>query len=254
MESTAPAVYVEGVSKTFSIPHVHGTFREAFLHPLQRSTHEENYVLDGVTFSVAPGEFFGIIGPNGSGKSTLLKLLAGIYQPDRGHVEVNGKLSPFIDLGVGFNGELSARDNIRINATLLGLTPAEIRERFDDIVGFAGLERFVDQKLKNYSSGMVLRLAYSIAIQVPFDILVLDEVLAVGDQEFAQKSMATFERIIAEGKTVIFVSHGLAAISRFSDRVLLLRDGRAEMIGPPDEVIEHYKTSVAGPRVPEEVA
>ena len=150
-------------------------------------TYDRNEALRDVSFEVETGEFFGVIGPNGSGKSTLLKILAGIYRGDAGEVVVHGRLSPFIELGVGFNEELSGADNVRINGTMLGLTLDEIDRRFDAIVSFAGLDRFIDQKLKNYSSGMRVRLAYSIAIQVEFDILLLDEVLAVGDQEFQEQ-------------------------------------------------------------------
>jgi ABC-2 type transport system ATP-binding protein len=155
-------------------------------------------------------------------------------------VRINGVLSPFIELGVGFNNELTARDNIRINGTLLGLTTAELKQRFDDIVGFAELERFVDQKLKNFSSGMQVRLAYSIAIQVDFDILLLDEVLAVGDESFQQKCMVTFERFRSEGKTMVLVSHDLNAIAQHCDRALLLEGGVTQALGPPDEVIDTY--------------
>src|SRR5205814_8325448 len=160
-------------------------------------------------------------GANGSGKSTLLKILAGIYPHDQGHVRVTGLVSPFIELGVGFNMELTARDNIRINGTLLGLTRKELDRRFDEIVGFSGLARFLDQKLKNYSSGMQVRLAYSIAIQVDFDILLLDEVLAVGDAEFQAKCFETFRRMKEDGKTMILVSHDLHAVGEFCERALL---------------------------------
>ena len=237
------AVEVRGVSKTFQIPHEHRTtFKEYFLHPLRRTTHEQNRALVDVTFSVADGEFFGIIGPNGSGKSTLLKILAGIYRADSGVVRVHGLLSPFIELGVGFNPELTARDNIRVNGTLLGLTRREIDARFDEIIGFAELERFVDQKLKNFSSGMHVRLAYSIAIQVPFEILLLDEVLAVGDQSFQEKCFATFDRFRDEGKTIVFVSHDLEAVGRFCDRALLLEGGVVQAIGPTEEVVDGYRS------------
>ena len=170
-------------------------------------TYETQRALDNVSFSIERGEFFGIIGPNGSGKSTLLKILAGIYRADSGSVRIDGLLSPFIELGVGFNPELNARDNVRINGTLLGLSRRELDARFDEIIGFAELERFVDQKLKNYSSGMLLRLAYSIAIQVEFDVLLLDEVLAVGDESFQEKCFRTFERFREEGKTIVLVTH-----------------------------------------------
>src|SRR6266568_2701549 len=163
------AIVVEGVSKTFRLPHhQRTTLKEYFLHPRHRTTYEIQTALDDVSLSVAKGEFFGIIGGNGSGKSTLLKVIAQIYRQDVGDVSVEGLVSPFIELGVGFNGELTARDNIRINGVLLGLTRREVKERFDDIVDFAELHRFVDQRLKNFSSGMQVRLAYSIAIQVEF--------------------------------------------------------------------------------------
>lgn len=237
------AIEVSGVSKAFRIPHEQRTYlRDYFLHPFRRPTYERNDALRDVSFSVEQGEFFGVIGPNGSGKSTLLRLLAGIYVPDAGRVVVNGQLSPFIELGVGFNFELTARDNIRINGTLAGLTKHELDERFDDILTFSELERFVDQKLKNYSSGMLVRLAYSIAIQIPFDVLLLDEVLAVGDEAFQEKCFATFERFKNEGKTVVFVSHALDLMERFCSRVLLLESGRAEGIGEPRLIVETYRS------------
>ena len=205
-----PVIEVSGVSKTFRLPHERRTtLKEHVLHPFDRTTYEVQQALDDVSFTVEEGEFFGIIGPNGSGKSTLLKILAGIYRQDAGTVRVDGRLSPFIELGVGFNPELTARDNVRINGTLLGLGKRELDERFDEIFEFAGLERFVDQKLKNFSSGMQVRLAYSIAIQVEFDILLLDEVLAVGDAEFQEKCFATFDEFRERGKTIVLVTHGL---------------------------------------------
>jgi ABC-type polysaccharide/polyol phosphate transport system ATPase subunit len=206
--------------------------------------YDRNEALRDVSFDVQPGEFFGVIGPNGSGKSTLLKILAGIYRGDAGEVVVRGRLSPFIELGVGFNEELSGADNVRINGTMLGLTLDEIDRRFEEIVGFAGLERFIDQKLKNYSSGMRVRLAYSIAIQVEFDILLLDEVLAVGDQEFQDKCFATLAEIRERGKTIVFVSHDLSAIREHCDRAMLLIDGSIETLGKPDEVLDRYERIV----------
>jgi ABC-type polysaccharide/polyol phosphate transport system ATPase subunit len=235
------AIDAVGVSKTFLIPHDRRMrLKEYFVRPLRRMTYEENEALRNVTFSVERGEFFGIVGPNGGGKSTLLKILAGIYRADRGVVRINGKLSPFIELGVGFNYELSARENIEINGLLLGLTPRDLARKFDDILSFAELERFVDQQLKNYSTGMVLRLAYSIAIQVPFDILLLDEVLAVGDAAFQAKCFETFEEMRTDGKTVLFVSHDLDSVAKFCDRALFLDRGKIERIGDTEEVIEAY--------------
>jgi ABC-type polysaccharide/polyol phosphate transport system ATPase subunit len=234
----AAAIDVAGVSKAFRIPHEQRTYvKEYFLHPFRRTTYERNQALENVTFTVEAGEFFGIFGPNGSGKSTLLRILAGIYVADSGRVRVNGLLSPFIELGVGFNLELNARDNIRINATLAGLTKEELDAKFDDILEFSELERFVDQKLKNYSSGMLMRLAYSIAIQIPFDILLLDEVLAVGDESFQNKCFATFERFKEEGKTVVLVTHQAELLRSFCDRVLLLEQGVVGALGPPEDVV-----------------
>jgi ABC-type polysaccharide/polyol phosphate transport system ATPase subunit len=233
-----PAIEVEGISKSFRIPHERRTYvKDYFLHPLRHVTYERNEALKNVTFSVEQGEFFGIFGPNGSGKSTLLRILAGIYVGDSGRVRIRGLLSPFIELGVGFDLELNARDNIRINATLAGLTKQQLDARFDEILAFAELERFVDQALKNFSSGMLVRLAYSIAIQIPFDVLLLDEVLAVGDQSFQEKCFATFEGFKAEGKTVVLVTHQFDLLRRFCDRVLLLEGGAIRAVAPPDEVM-----------------
>jgi ABC-type polysaccharide/polyol phosphate transport system ATPase subunit len=238
----ATAISVSGVSKSFLLPHERRTtLKEYFLHPFRRTTFERQRALVEVSFEIDQGEFFGLIGPNGSGKSTLLRVLAGIYPPDEGSVRIDGVLSPFIELGVGFNYELNARDNVLINGTLLGLSRRELERKFDDIFEFAELARFADQKLKNYSSGMLLRLAYSIAIQVPFDILLLDEVLAVGDSSFQAKCFATFESFREQGKTVVFVSHDLASVAQYCDRVLYLETGVAEAIGPADDVLDAYR-------------
>jgi ABC-type polysaccharide/polyol phosphate transport system ATPase subunit len=238
------AIEVRGLRKEFRLPHERrDTLREHFLHPFKGVDYERNVALDGVSFEVGTGECFGVIGPNGSGKSTLMKILAGIYRQDAGHVFVRGRLSPFIELGVGFDPELTGRDNIRVNGTLLGLSKSELERRFDDIIAFAELERFVDQKLKNYSSGMQVRLAYSIAIQVEFDILLLDEVLAVGDQAFQEKCFDTFDRIRSEGRTIVFVSHNLQAVSRVCDRVLLIERGAPTALGRAENVVRGYESS-----------
>jgi ABC-type polysaccharide/polyol phosphate transport system ATPase subunit len=242
------AIEVNGITKSFALPHeIRSTLKEHFLHPLRRVSIEHQHALSDISFDVMQGEFFGIIGPNGSGKSTLLKILAGIYRQDTGTVVVNGMLSPFIELGVGFNPDLNARDNILINGTLLGLTRSQLDERFKSILEFAELERFADQKLKNYSSGMQLRLAFSIAIQVPFDILMLDEVLAVGDASFQKKCFGVLDELMQEtNKTIVFVSHDLSTMRRYCDRVAYLESGQLRRIGRADEVIELY--------VPEPVA
>jgi ABC-type polysaccharide/polyol phosphate transport system ATPase subunit len=238
---TGAVILADGLSKSFRLPHERRTtFKEHFLHPFRQLEYEENQALHEVSFHVDAGEFFSIIGPNGSGKSTLLKILAGIYREDSGRLAVHGKLSPFIELGAGFNPELTARDNVRINATLLGLSKRELTERYPAIVAFSQLERFMDQKLKNFSSGMQIRLAYAIAIQVVFDILLLDEVLAVGDAEFQERCFATFDRFRDDGKTIVFVSHDLSSVKRFSDRVLYIDGGRAVALGAADDVIAIY--------------
>jgi ABC-type polysaccharide/polyol phosphate transport system ATPase subunit len=239
---TPRAIQVEHVSKSFLLPHQRRTsIKELLVHPRRKIEYEHQEALRDVNLEIGAGEFFGVVGPNGSGKSTLLKIIAGIYRADSGAVRVNGRLSPFIELGVGFNVDLNARDNIRINGALLGLTSKEVAARFDEIVGFAELERFVDQKLKNYSSGMIVRLAFAIAIQVPFEILLLDEVLAVGDQSFQEKCFATFARFRAEGKTVVFVTHDLHAVATHCDRAMLLESGISAAQGPADQVVALYE-------------
>ena len=243
---SAPAVEVVDVWKSFRLPHQRrDTLKERFLHPRRQTDVEQLVAVKGASFAVAQGEFFGIIGHNGSGKSTLLKLIAEIYVPDRGELVVRGRLSPFVELGVGFNEELSARDNVRVNGALLGLTLKQIEDRYDEIVAFAGLERFMDQKLKNFSSGMKVRLAYSVSIRVDFEILLLDEVLAVGDQEFQDKCFETLEDIRAQGKTIIFVSHDMDAMEEHCDRVMHIDHGEIVAIGSPDEVVDRYRSTVS---------
>ncbi len=247
MSETESAIDVRDVWKSFRIPHQNRTsIKEYFLHPRTRTSFETQHALRGVSLSVKQGEFFGVVGGNGSGKSTLLKVIAQIYRHDEGSVSVSGLLSPFIELGVGFNPELTARDNIRINAALLGLSRAETHERFGEIIAFSELERFIDQKLKNFSYGMQVRLAYSIAIQVDFDILLLDEVLAVGDEHFQEKCFATFERFRAAGKTVVLVTHDLASVNRFCDRVLWIDAGEARLTGTAEEVTAAYRDFAVG--------
>ncbi len=180
------------------------------------------------------------MGRNGSGKSTLLKCLAGIYDVDSGDLHVRGRLSPFIELGVGFNMDLTARDNVMINAIMLGLTRQQARERFDDIIAFAELEDFLDLKLKNYSSGMIVRLAFSVAIQVDAEVLLIDEVLAVGDAAFQQKCFDEFHRLKDEGRTILFVTHDMSAVERFCDRAMLLEQGKMVHIGEPHTVARRY--------------
>ncbi|MDA0164733.1 ABC transporter ATP-binding protein [Solirubrobacter ginsenosidimutans] len=241
MNAAIPAVAVRGVSKTFELPQERvQTLKERALHPLRRTRTDTLHALRDVSVDVQRGEFFGIVGRNGSGKSTLLKCLAGIYKADRGNIYLDGRLSAFIELGVGFSMDLPARDNVIINATMLGLSPREARRRVDTVVDFAELGQFVDLKLKNYSSGMLVRLAFAVMIQVDADILLIDEVLAVGDAAFQQKCFDEFVRIREAGKTILLVTHDMGAVHRFCDRAMLLERGGLVAEGDPDDVGTRY--------------
>jgi ABC-type polysaccharide/polyol phosphate transport system ATPase subunit len=239
---TTPAISIARVSKSFLLPHQrYHTLKERALHPFRSNTYDVLQAVDDVTLEIGRGEFFGIVGRNGSGKSTLLKCLAGIYRIDEGDLRVYGRLSPFIELGVGFNMDLPARDNVLINAIMLGLSRKQARDRFGEIIAFAGLEEFLDLKLKNYSSGMLIRLAFSVAIQVDADILLIDEVLAVGDAAFQQKCFDEFGRLKAAGRTIVFVTHDMSAVERFCDRAMLLERGRTLDIGEPGTIARKYR-------------
>jgi len=235
------AVEIQHLAKTFRLPHQrYSTLKERALHPFRSTTFDELKALRDVHVEISQGEFFGIVGRNGSGKSTLLKCLAGIYRPDAGRVTLRGRLSPFIELGVGFNPDLTARDNIVINAVMMGLSRREARERFERIIAFAELGEFVDLKLKNYSSGMAVRLGFATAIQVDADILLVDEVLAVGDAAFQQKCFEEFTRLREEGKTIVFVTHDMHAVERFCDRAMLIERGEVLEIGGPRAIARAY--------------
>jgi ABC-type polysaccharide/polyol phosphate transport system ATPase subunit len=241
LEAVAPAVSIQHLHKTFRLPRerVH-TLKEYVLHPFRARNFDLLHAVRDVSVDIAPGEFFGIVGRNGSGKSTLLKCLAGIYATDEGELSINGRLSPFIELGVGFNMDLTARDNVIINAIMLGLSRKQARERFPDIIAFAELEEFTELKLKNYSSGMLVRLAFATAIQVDADILLIDEVLAVGDAAFQQKCFDEFGRLRQEGRTILFVTHDMGAVQRFCDRAMLLERGDVVDIGEPASIARQY--------------
>lgn len=235
-----PAITVDNIGKTFRLPHErHFTLKQAALN-WRRKSYESFVALEDVSFEVKTGEFFSIVGRNGSGKSTLLKIMAGIYVPSSGGVTVHGRLTPFIELGVGFNMELSGRDNVFLNGAILGLGHQQVEQKYQEIVDFAELGQFMEQKLKNYSSGMQVRLAFSIAIQAQTDILLVDEVLAVGDAAFQQKCFKVFEDIKRQGRTVIFVSHDLPTIEQLSDRVLVLERGRNQGIFDPKTAASKY--------------
>ncbi len=237
------AISVKDVSKTFKLPHEKQTSIKGALINLFRGgnrSFEKQKVLNGISFDIKKGEFFGIVGRNGSGKSTLLKLLAGIYTPSQGGITVNGKLTPFIELGVGFNAELTGRENVFLNGALLGFSRKEMTVMYRDIVAFAELEKFMDQKLKNYSSGMQVRLAFSIAIRAQSDILLIDEVLAVGDAAFQQKCFDIFAELKKKGVTMVLVTHDMNAVLRFCDRAMLINQGDVSVIGKPRDVADSY--------------
>jgi len=241
------AIKVEGLSKTFRLPHEKYTsIKSIFVNFYKRKrTYEVQHALRNVSFEVKKGEFFGIVGRNGSGKSTLLRLIAGIYTQTAGNVWVNGKLTPFIELGVGFNPELTARENVFLNGALLGFNRKEMQAMYNEIVEFAELEKFMDQKLKNYSSGMQVRLAFSIAIRARSNVLLIDEVLAVGDLLFQQKCYDTFKEIKKSDRTVIFVSHDLSAVEAFCDRVMVVDRGRKVDEGSPEKMTQVYSKLLA---------
>jgi ABC-type polysaccharide/polyol phosphate transport system ATPase subunit len=235
-----PVVVARSVSKSFTVPEeqIH-TLKERALHPRRRVRRQTFPALKDISFEVQSGEFFGIAGRNGSGKSTLLKCLAGIYQAE-GDIWCRGRLSTFIELGVGFNPDMAARDNVVMNGIMLGLSPKEARKRYESVIEFAELEEFKDLKLKNYSSGMHVRLAFSVAIQVDADILMIDEVLAVGDAAFQQKCFDVFNDLRDRGKTIIFVTHDMGSLQRFCHRALLLERGSPVHLGEPHEVADRY--------------
>jgi ABC-2 type transport system ATP-binding protein len=239
------AISVQNVSKTFKLPHEKQTsLKGAFLKKIKQGmSYEIQEALKDVSFEVKKGEFFGIVGRNGSGKSTLLKCMAGVYTPTKGRIHINGSLVPFIELGVGFNPELSGRDNVYLNGALLGFNRKQMETMYDEIVKFAELESFMDQKLKNYSSGMQVRLAFSIAIRARGDILLLDEVLAVGDEAFQKKCFDYFDELKANNQTVILVSHSMSNVEEFCDRALFLENGEVKDIGEPQHIAHLYRVS-----------
>ena len=230
-----PAIQVEGLHKSFRIPTQRvDSLKERAVHPFAAREYRELQALDGISFEIRQGEFFGIVGRNGSGKSTLLKLLASIYRADAGTIRIAGRLAPFIELGVGFNAELSARENVVLNGVMMGLTPQEARNRLDAVIEFAELDEFVDLKLKNYSSGMLVRLAFSLMMEVDADILLIDEVLAVGDAAFQQKCADAFREMKAAGKTIVLVTHEMATVEEYCHRAMLIGDGQHPHIGEPE--------------------
>jgi ABC-type polysaccharide/polyol phosphate transport system ATPase subunit len=235
-------ITVANVSKVFRLPHDRKyTLRQRFVSIFQKNTYENFHALRDVSFTVKSGEFFGIIGRNGAGKSTLLKIIAGVFAPTSGTVSFNAPIAPFLELGVGFQSDLSVKDNILLYGALLGLNRQQIKDRYDWIIDFSGLERFVDAKLKNLSSGMQVRLGFSITVSVERPILLVDEVLAVGDIDFQKKCYDAFVSFKKSGRTILFVSHDLNAVGKFCDKVVLLDKGLIASEGVPEKVLDLYK-------------
>jgi ABC-2 type transport system ATP-binding protein len=234
-------IEARGVEKAFRIPHHRmDSFKERAIHPFARAEYRELRALRGISFDVHRGEFFGIVGRNGSGKSTLLKIMASIYRADAGRVRMAGRVAPFIELGVGFNPELTARENVVLNGVMMGLSRRESARRLDAVLEFAELEDFVELKLKNYSSGMMVRLAFGVMVQADADVMLIDEVLAVGDAAFAQKCMDVFQEKRTVGKTIVLVTHDMATVQSMCDRAMLLDDGDLGYVGKPEETAMRY--------------
>lgn len=242
-------VKVDQVSKDFVLPHEKTQSIKSLFTGLTKGVDrkkEIQHALRDISFEIKKGEFFGIVGRNGSGKSTLLKILAGIYQPNKGTVKTSGKLVPFIELGVGFTPDLTGRENVYLNGAMLGFSVKEIDDMYDDIVSFAELEKFMDQKLKNYSSGMQVRLAFSLATRAKADILIVDEVLAVGDADFQRKCFEYFKRLKKDKVTVVFVSHDMEAVREYCDRAMIIESSHMLSIGNTQKIASQYMQLFAG--------
>lgn len=237
------AIIVDNVTKTFKLPKDKASsLKAAIFNKIKGDKgYTEQTVLNDISFKIEKGDFFGIVGRNGSGKSTLLKLIAQIYYPNSGNIKVNGVLVPFIELGVGFSPELSGHDNVYLNGALMGFSTKEIDDMYDDIVDFAELGEFMEQKIKNYSSGMLVRLAFSMAIRAQSDILLLDEILAVGDEAFQRKCYAYFAKLKREKKTVVLVTHSMDSVQMFCNKALMLEDGNITVLGSTTEVARRYR-------------
>lgn len=239
------AIKVDNVSKDFRLVHEKNTTLKSKFTSLIKGkgsgkSTTKQHALKNISFEVKKGEFFGIVGRNGSGKSTMLKILAEIYQPTNGNIKIQGKLVPFIELGVGFNPELTGRENVYLNGAILGFSKKEIDGFYESVVDFAELEQYMDKKLKNYSSGMQVRLAFSMAIRADADILLIDEVLAVGDADFQRKCFEYFKKLKKNKKTVVFVSHDMNAVKEYCDKAMLIDEGRVASIGNPQKISKNY--------------
>lgn len=249
---SSPAISVDGVSKYFRLYHEKNQYLKTALLRGRRARYEEFWAVKDVSFDIPVGSTYGIIGSNGSGKSTLLKCLAGILTPDKGSITHNGQVVALLELGAGFHPDLSGRENIYLNGAILGMSRTEIETKFEDIVEFSGLEHFINTPVKNYSSGMVVRLGFAIAINVDPEILIIDEVLAVGDASFQLRCLEKIEEFRKAGKTVVFVSHGLDQVVKLCSTVIWLEKGDVKMIGPANEVVNEYSGMSYGAEETEE--
>ncbi|MCB9822494.1 ATP-binding cassette domain-containing protein [Candidatus Nomurabacteria bacterium] len=248
MPTSDTIISVENVTKTFILPtEKKGSLKQHLISFGGGRKTKKFTALNNISFEIKQGEFFGIVGRNGSGKSTLLKMLAGIYQPTKGKIKINGKLTPFIELGIGFNPELTGKENIFLNGAILGLTEKQVIDLYDEIVDFAELKKFMDLKLKNYSSGMQVRLAFSIAIRAQTDILLLDEVLAVGDENFQQKCFRYFDQLKKSGRTVILVTHDMSTVKKYCTRAILIDSSKLLLNGKPEMIANEYSLSMFEP-------
>lgn len=243
---TTPAIHVDGLWKNFRVYHERNRNIKATVLRGRRARFEEFWALQDVGFTVNHGATVGVIGSNGSGKTTLLKCLTGIYVPERGSVHTDGNIAALLELGAGFHPELSGTENIYLNGSILGMSRKEIDSKFDSIVEFAGLEQFIDTPVKNFSSGMVVRLGFSIATHVEPEVLLIDEILAVGDQAFQRKSTEKIEQFRREGRTILVVSHSLGLVQQLCDTVLWLEKGQLKMTGPAADVIAAYTGTTYG--------
>lgn len=232
-----PSVIVDDIRKDFTLRHTH-SIKESFVAAVRRRPLSTTFrALDGVSFTIAEGESVALLGYNGSGKSTTLKMISGVLRPDSGTVRTRGRVAGLIEVGAGFHPDLSGRENVYLNAAILGMTKKETEDRFDEIIAFSEIERFIDTEVKHYSSGMFLRLAFSVAIHTEVDVLLIDEILSVGDEPFQKKCLARIRELHADGKTLIVVSHDLDMVSNLCERGILLRDGKVAFDGPSAEAV-----------------
>ena len=244
-----PIIKVDNVSMCFNLStEKHESLKEYLLAMVQgRLQYDEFYALKDVSLDIMPGDFYGLVGLNGSGKSTLLKTIAGVYKPSKGKVTVNGTIAPLIELGAGFDMDLTARENIYLNGTVLGFSPKYLDEKFDEIVEFSELQNFLDVPLKNYSSGMVARIGFAIATITKPDILIADEILAVGDMRFKKKCAAKMTAMLEDGTTLLYVSHNIAAVKKQCNKAMWLDHGNVVMVGDADTVCDAFKAEMDAP-------